>query len=373
MIFDNLFKIEENWVIFYDMFSKNGNGDSIRPLAEEIRKRYPDMKFFFCTKSKKKYRLKHIDMADEILVKDSLRFKYVCSKAKYIITSMGYPNKGKKRNGQVFVATWHGSPLKRTFLALNKTNKKYIKYAKQFENTDIFPLQGEEHREFMKETFDLKDSMLICSGFPRNDILFNHDESFKSELKQKLGLPQDKKVILYMPTWRKFDYKAILPLDLKLMKEKLSKDYVLLMRSHMGKHKWVDENNHPIEIFDNEFVFDGGSYPESTHLYLITDIFISDYSSAVYDFAVTKKPEILYIYDEEEYCKKFGLFYKMSDFSPFPKARNSEELINAVLNLNIDEKEYQDFIDKFANYEKGNAAEQIVDKMLNYSVEDTKI
>ena len=46
-MFEWLFKIEDNWVVFFDLFSKNGNGDSIRPIAEELRKQRPDMKFFF--------------------------------------------------------------------------------------------------------------------------------------------------------------------------------------------------------------------------------------------------------------------------------------------------------------------------------------
>ena len=103
----NLLKLEENWVVFFDLFSKNGNGDSIRPIAEELRKRRPDMKFFFC--DKKKNRLKYIDMADEIITEKTLRFKYVCSKAKYIISPMGFPNKGKKRKGQILIYTLLGA------------------------------------------------------------------------------------------------------------------------------------------------------------------------------------------------------------------------------------------------------------------------
>lgn len=152
MILDKLFKIEENWVVFFDLFSKNGNGDSIRPLAEELRKRRPDMKFFFC--DKKKNRLTHIDMADEIITEKTLRFKYVCSKAKYIISPMGFPNGGKKRKGQVFVQTWHGSPIKKLYLSRDPNNKKFIKNAKQYQNTDIFALQGEIFRKCYMDAFD---------------------------------------------------------------------------------------------------------------------------------------------------------------------------------------------------------------------------
>ena len=361
-MFDNLFGIKEDWVVFFDMFSKNGNGDSTRPLAEELKKRRPDMKFFFCCN--KKNMLSHIDMADEILVEKTLRFKYVCSRAKYIISPMGFPNKGKKRKGQVFVQTWHGNALKKTYLARDKNNHKFKKYAKQFENTDLFLLQGDKTRECMKEVFDLKDSMLFESGFPRNDILFNATEEFKNDLRKQLGLPEGKKVIFYCPTWRSGNYKAYLPFNLKKFKEVLGKDYVMLIRSHVGKHKWVDANGNLINIFDNEFSFDGGWYPEATHLYLISDIFISDYSSAIYDFAVTKKPEILYIYDADEYTKEFGLFFDIRHFTPFPKAENEQELLDAILNLNINQEEYDKFLKDYCTYEDGHASEKVIDAMI---------
>ena len=366
---NSLFKLEENWVVFYDLFSKNGIGDSIRPIAEELRRRRPDMKFFFCTKAKKKYRLSHIDMADELLVIGSLRFNYVCSKAKYIVSNMSFPNKGKKRKGQVFIATWHGCGVKKGFLSRDKNNIKFQKYAKQFESADAFCLQGESTRPHLMETFNLKSEQFIESGLPRNDILFKDNEDFKLELKKKLNLPLDKKVILYCPTWRRYDHKAVLPFDLENFKEKLKDEYVFLIRSHVGKHTWVDSKNRPINLFDNEFTFDGGAYPESTHLYLITDVFVSDYSSAVYDFAITRKPQIFYIYDLDEFSKEFGLFYDLRTFSPFPKAETEEELLNSIKNLNIDEKDYEEFLNTHLSYEKGNASQIIVDKMLNSNLE----
>ena len=51
---NKLFKIEDNWVVFFDLFSRSGNGDSTYPIAQELKKRRPDMKFFFCTNKKEK-------------------------------------------------------------------------------------------------------------------------------------------------------------------------------------------------------------------------------------------------------------------------------------------------------------------------------
>lgn len=66
----NFIPLKKNWIIFYDTFSQNGNGDNIRPLAEELRRRHPDFKFFFVAKEKKE-----IEMADEVLIVGSKRFE----------------------------------------------------------------------------------------------------------------------------------------------------------------------------------------------------------------------------------------------------------------------------------------------------------
>lgn len=365
-VFNKLFKIEDNWVVLFDLFSKNGNGDSIRPVAEELRRRRPDLKFFFC--DKKKNRLKHIDMADEIITEKTLKFNYVCSKAKYIISPMGFPNKGKKRKGQIFVQTWHGSPYKKIYLSRSKKSKKFNRYVKQFRGTDYFCVQCAKSIEYLKEGLSLNENVFVKAGIPRNDILFSMTDEFRLNLKQKLGLPLDKKVILYCPTWRRYDYKAELPFDLDKMKSEIGEEYILLLRSHAGKHTWVDKNNRPINVFDNIFSFNGGAYPEITHLYAITDIMVSDYSSAIFDFAITQKPQLFYAYDLEEYEAKFGLYEKYDVFCPGPISRTQEELVSDIKNIDLVSQKYAEkykaFQQKYLEYEKGNATKTLVDLFL---------
>ncbi len=357
----DIFKIEENWVVFNDLFSKNYNGDSIRPVAQELRARRPDLKFFFCCKRKNK--VKHIDMADEVLVEKSLYANYITSKAKYIISPMGMPRHGEKRKGQILVETWHGSPIKKIYLSRDKKSRKFQRYVKQFANVDLFCNQGDIHAKNLIEALNLNEKSIINCGLPRNDILFNKNDKFKMQLKEKLGLPPDKKVILYCPTWRRYDHKAVLPFSLDNLRKELKDEHVLLMRSHVGKHAWVDEKNNKIDIYDGKFVFNGGEYPDITHLYLISDILISDYSSAIFDFAITRKPQILFIYDYEQYKEEFNLYYDYNSFSPFPKVKNEAELINAIKNYPDIQNNYEDFVSEFLQYENGSAAKNLVDKM----------
>ena len=361
------FKIRQNWCMFYDVFSRNGNGDSIRPIAIELKKRRPSMKFIFVAKKGSKT---DIDMADDVVIEKSLRFKFLSRIVKFIVSPMGFPNRGDKRRGQYFIQTWHGTPLKKLYLSRDKTNASHKRYAKQFSNTDIFCISCDFAREAFKEALNLNDNQFIESGLPRNDILHASADtsSLRASIKKSLGLPNDKKVIFYCPTWRRYDYRAVLPFDLALLKESLSDEYVILIRSHVGKHAWVDFNDKPIDVFDNVFAFNGAEWPEATELYLIADIMISDYSSSIFDFAITGKPQIMYAYDVEEYTKEFGLYFDYNDFVAFPVAKNTGELIASIKDIaNFNSqygKQYSSFIDKFCTFENGNATKQIVDYII---------
>lgn len=364
------FKIEEKWIVFYDLFSKKRNGDSILPVAEKLRKARPDFKFFFCRKRGDK--VKEIYLADEVITENSLYFKYVLAKAKFVVSPMNFP-KTRKRKGQIFIQTWHGTPLKKLYLSRDKESRHNKKYALRIaQNADIFCVSCDFAKEAFKEAFGLKDSQFICSGLPRNDILSPKFDSraISEKIKRELGLPKGKKTILYCPTWRRYDKKAVLPFNLPKLKKALSKDCSILIRSHVGKHSWIDADGNNADIFDGEFSFDGGQWDEISELYLAADILITDYSSAAFDFAITQKPQIMYAYDLEEYRKEFGFYLDYEkEFAAFPIAKNTEELIELISGVENFEKQYGEkyraFLEKFCEYEKGDAADKIVNRILS--------
>ncbi|MFP3472750.1 CDP-glycerol glycerophosphotransferase family protein, partial [Micrococcus sp. SIMBA_144] len=77
-------------------------------------------------------------------------------------------------------------------------------------------------------------------GYPRNDVLLNKNKEVKIRaIKKKLNIPEDKKVMLYAPTWRDYEFHNganfqpyQFKFDLERMREKFGNDYVLLVRLH---------------------------------------------------------------------------------------------------------------------------------------------
>ena len=145
MCFFDLFKLEENSVLLYDAFSKEGIGDSLLPIAEELKRSHPDIKII--ASCKKMVDKKDLPFVDEIVLNKTLKMKYYAAKVKYIVSVLGWPFKNWKRKNQIFVQIWHGSPLKKLYLSKDKTNKRYIKYTSKYRFADIFCSQGEVHNK----------------------------------------------------------------------------------------------------------------------------------------------------------------------------------------------------------------------------------
>lgn len=195
------------------------------------------------------------------------------------------------------------------------------------------------------------EGKMLEYGYPRNDILYwpNKDEIAK-DLRKKLGISEDKKTILYAPTWRddehygKGEYKFTLALDLKLMMEKLSDEYVVLLRTH----HYIADN---IDTTGLEgFVYNLSKYDDISEIYLISDICITDYSSVFFDFANLKRPVLFYTYDIEKYKNQLrGFYIDMNTEVPGPLLYTSEEVVDAILNIDQINEEYKERYEEFYN------------------------
>ena len=183
-------------------------------------------------------------------------------------------------------------------------------------------------------------------------------------VKKKLGISDDKKVILYMPTYREYlrdsnnsCYLAP-PIDLEKWERELGDEYVLLIRAH---YLVVKE----LEINQNGFVYDVSKYEYLNDLYAISNVLISDYSSAFFDFAVLERPEFCFAYDIEEYEEKRGLYIDMEQELPCSVDHNEDELIEHIKHMNYDEmcEKTRSFKNKYLPY-CGNATDVLIKEII---------
>ncbi len=355
--------------IMFECFFGRSYGDNPRALYEYISKTFPGK--YTCIWSMAKTHGNNIPYKHKTVKRLGLRYGYYLARSKFFVfnTKQAWM---RKREGQVFLETWHGTPLKKLAFDMEDNfsaspgYKKHI-YSKT-RSWDYLVAANSFSSEVFKRCFMFENKMLEY-GYPRNDVLHGPDRDERAaEIRKKLGIPEDKKTILYAPTWRDDEYygageyKFTLRLDLNLLREKLGEDYVVLLRTHYYIADKLD-----VTGLDG-FAYNLSKYPDIADIYLISDICITDYSSVFFDYAGLRRPMLFYTYDIDKYRDMLrGFYFDMESTVPGPLLYTSEEVVDAI--LHIDEvsakfkEKYDAFYERFCAWEDGRACANIYEEV----------
>ena len=371
-------KINEKSILIFSQQGNNLSGNMFYILKElATNKLYDDYKIYvgYTNKNKEKFikLLENYNILDKVkLIKNqTTRFAKILARSKYLFTDTSMPTYFIKRNEQIYLNTWHGTPLKTLGKSTENDFFDIANVQKNFVVSDYLLYPSEYMMDVMIEDYMLKglahNKIMLC-GYPRNEIFLRDEEEIK-EVKKKYEL-DNKTVIAYMPTWRgsvrEVDIETQIEVAQKHIKEiseKLKENQIL----YVNMHPFIG-NKLDISEYTNVQVF-----PKSIETYdflSICDILITDYSSVFFDYAITNKKIILFAYDEEEYFKDRGVYLPFKDL-PFPKVKNVQELIEEI-NLPI-KYETKDFINKFCKYERKDISKQICERIFFKRKNDIKI
>jgi CDP-glycerol glycerophosphotransferase len=115
-------------------------------------------------------------------------------------------------------------------------------------------------------------------------------------------------------------------------------------------------------------VRDVSHHPEVAELYLAADAMVTDYSSTMFDFAVTGKPMIFFAYDLDHYRDvQRGFYFDFVPEAPGPLVTTSAEVF-AVLH-HLDEAHdayagrYAAFQERFCAWEDGTASRRVLERL----------
>lgn len=301
----------------------------------------------------------------------SLEYYKEVAKSKYWVINGRQAARLKKRDDQIIVSTWHGTPLKKLGLDIGNIHtrnpnikKSYIKIGR---NWDYLISPNRYTTNILRSSFAYEGEILE-SGYPRNDILYNATNENITKIKQNLNIPSDKKVILYAPTWRDDEYIGAgkinfeLKLELDKLQKELSDEYIILVRTH-----YFIANNLNLKPYKG-FAFDVCDYDDIAELYLVSDILITDYSSVFFDFANLKRPILYYTYDLEKYENVLrGFYIDIHTEVPGPLLKTTEEVIDSIKNIEKIKSEYSDkydeFYERFCSIDDGNASKRIYENV----------
>lgn len=355
--------------VLFASFGGRKFDDSPRAIYEEMCRRpeFADWKFIWAFVDPMQY---EIPRGEKIRVDTIAFFKALLTSRVWVSNSGMDRGIGLKRNGTIKVETWHGTPLKKIGTdshenAIGGTKKK----TGPLDEKTIRCAQSEYDRDIFARLFHAtKDSFLLCD-LPRNDGLLRYTEESCRAIRQQLGIPEGKKVILYTPTYREYlineDHDTYLapPMDLKKWEEKLGNQYVFLVRAHYAVSR-------ALNLVENEFVKDVSNYSLLNDLYAIADTMISDYSSTFFDYAILGRPMFCFAYDRQEYEEKRGLYLDLDHELPCRVDVNEDELLCDIQNIDMTKASEQAraFCKKYAPY-AGNASKCVVDAILQREAE----
>lgn len=361
------YDIEEKMIFFESFMGKNYSGNPKYIYEYMIScDKFKDFKFVWSYTGKFPERIK----GDPIIVNRNDKDYYIyLAKSKYWVSNILFPIK-IKREGNIYIQTWHGTPLKRLGYDIEiegpETQARENLYLES-RNWDYLIAANKYSDEIFKRAFKFYKEMLTV-GYPANDIFYTDNVDSKiEEYKKCLNIPKEKKIILYAPTWRdnntmsSWNYKFDIEINLKNMKKQFGEEYCILLRMHhlISKNLELDD-----EVID--FAYDVSDYDDIQELYLISDVLITDYSSVFFDFANTKKPIIFYAYDFYEYSENIrGFYIDMHKDLPGPVIDNEDELFDTLSNVDkmveCYKERYDEFYNRFCSIDDGEASKRIVE------------
>lgn len=368
-IFTKLCKVNQKIIVFESNVGRNYTGNP-KYIYEEMVKRGLDKKYrciFMVVDTKIKIPGNAVKVR-----RNHLNYLYIMATAKVWVSDSRLPSFLRKRKGVHYIQTWHGTPLKKLALDMEDITMAGETTLDNYKNNfyenaqtwDYLISQNSFSTDIFRHAFAFQKTMLEI-GYPRNDILMNHNqETDISKIKHKLKLPLDKKIILYAPTWRDDEYygqgkyKFSLKLEFQKMKESLEKDYVMIVKYHYLIMDNIDWSGYEGFIYAYDLSYD------ISELYLVSDLLITDYSSVMFDYSLLKRPMLFYAYDLDNYKNMLrGFYFDFMNEAPGPISLTTEELICDILNYDESkyEEKYEKFAEKYNHLDDGKASEKVVD------------
>ena len=310
--------------------------------------------------------------------------------AKYWIFNFKIDDSLSPRRDQIFLQTWHGTPLKRLGFdlehfdnALNTQEGIKKRYELEVKKFTWFISPSPFSTEKFKSAWRMEDfgrgDIILEEGYPRNDILINYTQEKAESVKRRIlgyyyppyeQLVKRRTIVLYAPTYRSdqhttgvgYTYKA--EIDFDRLRRDLGEDFIILFRAHYFVASKFNFSKY------SGFVYNVSKVQDINDLYLISDILVTDYSSSMFDYANLRRPMIFYMYDLEHYRDESnGFYFDPEEELPGPIVRTEDELVDAlrraVPEFTYDEK-YRRFNEKFDPYDDGHVCERVVGRVFRF-------
>ncbi|TPB40575.1 glycosyltransferase [Staphylococcus pseudintermedius] len=300
------------------------------------------------------------------VIKESNEYLKALTESKFLINNATFPAYFTKKSEQVYINTWHGTPLKHMGFDVKNNLKGSQNTMKNFLASDYMISPNAHTTNIFKYAFKLDglySGEILEIGYPRIDLTINTTANEAREyLAEHLNLKKNP-IILYCPTWRGKNVNdpenSLLNIfeEIKLLNQKLP--HQVLVKVHPFVYSKAKEMPELKPYLVPDFL-------DTNQLMPAVDLMITDYSSIFFDFLVTDKPIVFYVPDLDKYQNERGVYIDLCAL-PGPVADNIQDVITLVSNesykdADVQEK-YAKFKHNFVNYENGSVTERLIESV----------
>lgn len=357
------FPIDKKKIVFSN-YAGLGYGCNPKYIAEKLLKMKTNYKLVWLV-NKNEYDFKFPD-GIKVINNKSWRAFYELSTAKIWVDNyhkVGYIEKFlNKRNGQYYIQTWHGSfGIKKIEGDVNAfiTNKTW--YNNSLKNAEMqnYLISNSIFENHVYKSAFWNKGKILQFGHARNDIFFGGTSQVKKKVYDRYNIKSDNKVLIYVPTYRQgfavnkydIDYDGLK----NTLETKFGGEWIIMVRLHRNILSRIDFKN-------RDFIIDATEYDDVQELLASADAAITDYSSCIFDFMLTKRPAFIYANDIKKYNNERGFYYSLYE-TPFPIAESNVQLMQNI--KQFDEMQYKIAVEKFlkekGSVEDGRASERAVE------------
>ncbi|WP_368169342.1 CDP-glycerol glycerophosphotransferase family protein [Aeromonas sp. R4-3] len=296
-----------------------------------------------------------------VIQRESDAYLRYLSSAKYLINNVTFPEYFIRKEKQVYLNTWHGTPIKFLGKDIKDSFLSHHNVTRNLLQATHVISQNDYTNDILMNRYDaakLSTAIVAATGYPRIDITMNQSSDEITKLRQRLKVKNDEKIILYAPTWRgehgkaRFDTTRLID-DLKIMS---SLGHKVLFRGHHMIENLLSGLSLPVQIVPQDI--------DTNQLLASVDLLITDYSSIAFDFLPLKRPIIYYAYDLDEYLEERGLYFSLEEMPGhvcYIKS-NLYDTIQTSLKTTINDDDIRK-LNYFCPHEDGKASARVIDML----------
>lgn len=215
---------------------------------------------------------------------------------------------------------------------------------------------SESWRPAYARAFRTAPERVLALGAPRTDFFFDADAVAEAAEGVRAAHPQlaGRRLVLYAPTFRGRGpaKRAALGLDAARLRAELPAEMVLALKTHPN----LDPQTTAREGF--ELVFDPAL--ELNGILAATDVLITDYSTSVIEWALLRRPLILFVPDLAEFEAYPGLYLDYRTEMVGTLATTTDEVATIIAGRRFEEHDTDAFVARHLGACDGRSSERFV-------------